>query len=86
MKSELKGELKHLLFTTKTCPNCPTAKRALDEAGIAYEVVDATENKEFVKEFKVMQAPTLVVIGENGVEKYAGAPKVIEYINAKVLA
>ena len=86
VKSELKGELKHLLFTTKTCPNCPTAKRALDEAGIAYEVVDATENKELVKEFKVFQAPTLVVIGENGVEKYAGAPKVIEYINSRVLA
>jgi len=85
VKKELTGDLKYILFTTKTCPNCPTAKRALEEAGIAYEVVDATENKELVKEFKVFQAPTLVVIGENGVEKYAGAPKVIEYINSKVL-
>ena len=85
LKEELKGELKHILFTTKTCPNCPTAKRALDEAGIAYELVDAGENKELVKQFKVFQAPTLVVVGENGVEKYSGAPKVIEYINSKVL-
>ena len=86
VKMELKGQLKHLLFTTKTCPNCPTAKRALEEAGIKYEVVDATENKELVKEFKVMQAPTLVVIGDNGVEKYAGAPKVLEYVNEKVFS
>ena len=85
VKEELKGELKHLLFTTKTCPNCPTAKRALDEAGILYEVVDAAENKELVKQYKVFQAPTLVVVGENGATKYAGAPKVIEYINSRVL-
>ena len=86
VKMELKGQLKHLLFTTKTCPNCPTAKRALEEAGIRYELVDATENKELVKEFKVMQAPTLVVIGDNGVEKYAGAPKILEYVNEKVFS
>ena len=85
VKEELKGELKHLLFTTKTCPNCPTAKRALDEAGILYEVVDAAENKELVKQYKVFQAPTLEVVGENGATKYAGAPKVIEYINSRVL-
>ena len=85
VKMELEGELKHILFTTKTCPNCPTAKKALDEVGILYEIVDATENKELVKEFKVFQAPTLVVVGDNGVEKYAGAPKVLEYINSKVL-
>ncbi len=86
VKKELEGELRHILFTTKTCPNCPTAKRALDEAGILYELVDATENKELVKEFKVFQAPTLVVVGENGVEKYAGAPKILEYIDVKVFA
>ena len=85
LKEELKGELKHILFTTKTCPNCPTAKKALDEAGIVYELVDAGENKELVKQYKIFQAPTLVVVGDNGVEKYAGAPRVIEYINSKVL-
>ena len=76
---ELKGQLKHLLFTTKTCPNCPTAKRALEEAGIKYEVVDATENRELVKEFKVMQAPTLVTVNGDEVKKYVNASNIKKF-------
>ena len=52
-----------------------------DEENIALQ----TRCKELVKQFKIFQAPTLVVVGDNGVEKYAGAPKVIEYINSRVL-
>ena len=52
------GEM--LLFTTKTCPNCRVAKAALDKAGLKYKVIDAEENPELCKRYKVMQAPTLV--------------------------
>ena len=36
----------------------------------------------------ILRAKTggLVVIGDNGVEKYAGAPKVLEYVNEKVFS
>ena len=55
------GEDRTLLFTTKTCPNCVIARKALEEAGIACEIVDAGEQKDLVKQYGVMQAPTLVV-------------------------
>ncbi len=73
------GTAKRLLFTTKTCPNCVTAKNALNEAKISYEVIDAEENKELVRKYRVMQAPTLVVDGEDKVEKFANASNIIKY-------
>ena len=68
-----------MLFTTKTCPNCPVAKRTLDEAGISYEVIDAAENKELVRKYGVMQAPTLVVVKDGKVEKIANASNIKKY-------
>lgn len=62
-------EGKVLLFTTKTCPNCKLAKDSLEKANISYEVVDAGENEELVRKYGVMQAPTLIVIKEEGVQK-----------------
>lgn len=73
------GEMKTLLFTTKTCPNCKIATSSLEKANIAYEIVDAEENEELVKKYGVMQAPTLVVIGEKGVQKMANASNIKAY-------
>ena len=64
-------EGKVLLFTTKTCPNCKLAKDSLEKANISYEVVDAGENEELVRKYGVMQAPTLIVIKEEGVQQLA---------------
>lgn len=44
-KKEQKANTKAMLFVTKTCPNCKLAKRALDEAKISYDVIDAEENE-----------------------------------------
>ena len=73
-------ETKTMLFTTKTCPNCRVAVNFLDKAEIAYEVVDAEENAELAKKYGVMQAPTLVVVDEHGVQKLANASNIREYI------
>lgn len=72
-------ELKTLLFTTKTCPNCKIAVNSLEEARIEYELVDAQENKSLVKKYGVMQAPTLVVITTGGVQKMANASNIKAY-------
>lgn len=48
----------NLLFTTKTCPNCRSAKALLDRAGIDYTVVDAEENPELAIRYNIRQAPT----------------------------
>ena len=69
-----------LLFATKTCPNCKAAMKFLDEAGVAYEKRYVEDEKELATSLGLKQAPTLVVSGENGVEKYAGIPGVKEYL------
>ena len=61
-----------LLFKTPTCPNCKAAGALLDKAGIAYQALNANEEKELVEKFGVKQAPTLVLINEEGFEKFRG--------------
>ncbi|MBR2123469.1 MAG: ribonucleoside triphosphate reductase [Lachnospiraceae bacterium] len=63
-----------LLFKTPTCPNCKAAGALLDKAGVAYRALNANEEKELAEKFGVKQAPTLIVISEDGsaFEKYRG--------------
>ena len=68
-----------LLFTTSTCPNCAIAKKALEDAHMEYKVVDAEEHKDLAKKYKIMSAPTLVVIKEDGVEKLTNASNIRKY-------
>ncbi len=53
-----------LLFTTPTCPNCPTAKAHLDKAGFKYTVIDATKETALADKYGIQSVPTLVD-GEN---------------------
>ncbi len=69
-----KSDEKMYLFTTKTCPNCKMAKEFLRD--YHYEVIDAEENQELVGKYGVMQAPTLIVIKDNDVMKYANASSI----------
>ena len=62
------------LFTTKTCPNCNLAKEYLKN--FEYELIDAEENIELVKKYKIMQAPTLVVINNGEMSKYRNASEI----------
>ena len=57
---------KLLLFTTKTCPKCRMAKTFLEKAGIEYEAVLADENADLVNKYGVREAPTLVLLAEDG--------------------
>ena len=66
------------LFTTKTCPNCKTAKEAL--SGISYMTVDAEENLELAARYGVMQAPTLVIVSGDEHRKYAGSIHIKRYV------
>ena len=67
------------LFTTKTCPNCRLAKTSLDNAGVAYRVIDAEENQALVETYSIRQAPTLVVVHGNDVAKFANASNIQKY-------
>lgn len=69
---------RRLLFTTKTCPNCAVAKNILE--GLAYEVVDAEVESDLARTYGIMQAPTLVVVEDGSVTKYASVVRIKEYV------
>ena len=66
------------LFTTKTCPNCRVAKEYLKDED--YILVDAEEEVTLTQQFKVMQAPTFVVVDKDGVHKYVNASNIKKYV------
>jgi ribonucleoside-triphosphate reductase len=61
------------------------AKMFLDQAGLQYEVVVAEDSPELCKEYEIKEAPTLVVVNEEGFEKIAN-PSNIKAFTEKVAA
>jgi ribonucleoside-triphosphate reductase len=78
--SELADNISYL-FTTKTCPNCGMAKDLLHQE--TYILIDAEENMDMSKEYGIMQAPTLVVVENSEVKKYANLSNIRTYLNQK---
>lgn len=70
----LKKKPQLYLFTTRTCPNCRTAKEFLK--GVDYQVIDAEEHPELAEKFGIMQAPTLVLVRDGMVQKFANASNI----------
>ncbi|MBQ2815953.1 MAG: ribonucleoside triphosphate reductase [Clostridia bacterium] len=68
------------LFTSATCPNCKIACAMLDKAGYKYEKLLATDNVELTNSLGIKQAPTLVVVKNGEVTKYAGAGAIKSYL------
>ena len=68
------------LFTTKTCPNCKIAKEMLKD--IPYALIDAEENAELTMKYGVMQAPTLVVVADGKVSKFANVSNIKKFVDA----
>ena len=68
------------LFTSATCPNCKIACAMLDKAGYKYEKLLATNNVELTNSLGIKQAPTLVVVKNGEVTKYAGAGAIKGYL------
>ncbi len=70
------------VFTTATCPNCKIACALLDKAGVLYTKVSAIENKELAVSLDIKQAPTLVVVENGTITKYAGVSDIKKYLKA----
>lgn len=51
--------IRAMLFTTATCPNCAIAKSIL--AQVPHEVIRADENQAMAREFNIMSVPTFVI-------------------------
>ena len=70
-----------MLFTTSTCPNCRVAKRMLKESDIPYAVMEAEKNVPLVQEYEIYKAPTLVVVEDGKVAKYANLSEIKAFID-----
>ena len=80
------AQAKAVLLTTKTCPNCNTAKALLNEAGIAYDVVYAEEPEgaELASEYSITTAPTLIVKKDGKADLYGNVSNIRGYIHDNV--
>ena len=73
-----------ILFVSATCPNCKLAISMLEKAGFLFKKVLATENPELTNQYGVKQAPTLVVLGQDGeFTKYKGVSEIKGMLMAK---
>ena len=71
-----------LLFGTKTCPNCASAKKLLDKYKIKYEFIDAEANVDLTNKFGVKQAPTLVEIKKGKMEQIHNLSNIKKYVES----
>ena len=79
-KKEEKVKDQVILFGTKTCPNCASAKKLLEKAKIKYTFVDAEEEVDLTKKFGVKQAPTLVEVKKGEATVIANLSNIKKYV------
>ena len=77
-KEKVKDQV--ILFGTKTCPNCTSAKKLLDKAGIKYSFVDAEKEVDLTNKYGVKQAPTLVEIKKGEATVIANLSNIKKYV------
>ncbi len=71
-----------ILFGSKTCPNCASAKKLLEKGKVSYRFVDAEEEVELTKKLGVKQAPTLVEIKNGKVNVIANLSNIKKYVES----
>ena len=75
-----------VLVATHTCPNCGAAKKMLEKAGIAYQVLyaDDPEGSAFAEKMGIIQAPTLLMPLDGGAfEKYTNIGEIAGFIKKR---
>ena len=73
--------MRKILFTTKSCPNCPPAKALLVNFS-DIEYLDAHENMDLVSEFGIRAVPTLVVEDNKNTKLYIGIDDIKIYLQS----
>lgn len=71
-----------MLFTAPTCTSCEMAKKALSDAGIVYQVMDARNHQDLIGKYGIRQAPTLVSVKDGEAEIFPGFISVQDYISS----
>ena len=65
------------VVATQTCPNCKRAEKLLDDAGISYRMLSAEDDLDLIREFDIMQAPSLVEVSSDGSVDIARGPHAV---------
>lgn len=60
------------ILTTPGCANCSVVEKMLDEMKVSYEVIDVTEQPEYLKKYPIFTAPGVVIDGKL---EFTGVPK-----------
>lgn len=76
------GATERILVATKTCPNCKMAAALLDKAGISYRKVYAEDEPATATAYGVVQAPTLVILGDNEITRVQNVSNIKKYIDS----
>ena len=71
-QSNLKMSHKVEVLTTPSCGNCKVVESMLDEMNVSYQVIDVTENPEYLEKYPIFTAPGVVI--DNRLE-FTGIPK-----------
>ena len=73
-------EVKAMLFSRVTCPNCRVAENLLGKAGVQYEKLIADENLDLCRAYGVKGAPTLVLTDGVHHQHFYGVPEIKKYL------
>ena len=60
------------ILTTPSCANCSVVEKMLDQMGALYEIIDITENPEYLQKYPIYTAPGVVIDGKL---EFTGVPK-----------
>lgn len=71
------------LITTPGCSGCKTVERYLDELGLPYDVIDVTENPEYLEKYRIFTAPGIVIDGKLEFEGTPSRKKLQQMLSVK---
>ena len=60
------------ILTTPDCSNCKILEQMLDKMGYSYQIIDVTDNPEYLQKYPIFTAPGLII---NGKLEFTGIPK-----------
>jgi len=67
--------MKIQVLTTPGCSNCNVLEKMLEELGVKYDLIDVTEQPEYLEKYQIFTAPGLVI---NEKLEFTGIPKLDE--------
>ena len=73
--------MKIQVLTTPGCSNCTILEKMLNKLGISFDLIDVSENPEFLERYPIFTAPGLVINGKlefNGVPKLEDLEKIVK--------